>query len=96
MVHAGCDFVASIPRLGHECQDLLSPYDGMCVCTDYIRIPRVILSSERVGERGKGRDEVRNHLKSKGKIPITGGTEEVQTRVMLHHAGQRAYQHITN
>ena len=23
-------------RIGHECQDLLSPCDGMHVCTDYI------------------------------------------------------------
>ena len=40
MVHAGCVFVAGIR---HECQDLLSPCDGMrCAQTR----PRFILSSE--------------------------------------------------
>ena len=33
MVHAGCVFVA-FTHLGHECQDLWSPCDGMHVSTD--------------------------------------------------------------
>ena len=33
MVYAGCAFVA-LTHLGHECQDLLSPCDGMHVYTD--------------------------------------------------------------
>ena len=26
--------LSTFPSLGHECQDLLSPYDGMHVCID--------------------------------------------------------------
>ena len=34
MVHAGCVFLPAFNRLGHKCQDLLSPCDRMQVCTD--------------------------------------------------------------
>ena len=45
MVHNGCIFVASFTRLGHECQDLLSPCDRMHVCTDYTSIYALIQKS---------------------------------------------------
>ena len=44
-------------RLGHECQDLLSPRDGMHVCTEFFFF------------FGNG---VKTHLNSKGKVPSTG------------------------
>ena len=31
----GVFLLPAFTRLGHECQDLLSPCDGMHVCTDY-------------------------------------------------------------
>ena len=35
MVHAGSGFfLLAFTRLGHDCQDLLSPCDGMHVCID--------------------------------------------------------------
>ena len=58
-------------HLGHECLDLLSPCDGVHVCT------RFILSSERV-ENG-----VRTHVNSKGKNPLyrkEGGTRDTASR----------------
>ena len=60
----GVFLLLAFTRPGHECQDLLSPCDGMHVFT--IR-PRFILSSERVF----GGNGVRNHVNSKGKIPST-------------------------
>ena len=63
----GVFLLPAFTRLGHECQDLLSPCHGMHVCTDYR--PRFILSSERVFLGGNG---VRTHVNSKGKISSTG------------------------
>ena len=34
MVHAGVFLLPAFAHLGHECQGLLSPCDGMHVCTD--------------------------------------------------------------
>ena len=54
--------------LGCECQDLLSPCDGMHVCTDLISVYTLIRKL-----LGNG---VRTHVNSKGKIPFTGGSNE--------------------
>ena len=45
MVHVGCVLLPAFTRLGHECQDLLRPCDGMHECTER---PQFILSSKRV------------------------------------------------
>ena len=68
----GAFFLPTFTHLGHECQDLLSPCDGI-MCAQ-IR-PRFILSSERVMG-----NEVGTNVNSKGKIPSTGGSEEGRTR----------------
>ena len=34
MVHAGCVLLLAFTHVGHECLDLLSPGNGMHVCTD--------------------------------------------------------------
>ena len=69
----GVFLLLAFTHLGHECQALLSPCDGILVCTDYR--PRFILSSKRVLGNG-----VRAHANCKGKIPSTGGSEECGTR----------------
>ena len=55
--------------LGHECHDLLSP----CYCSLYSYLKEFW---------GNG---VRNHVNPKGKIPSTGGSEEVQIRSAASH-----------
>ena len=54
MVHAGCFFVClfvfvclltAFTRQEHECQDLLSPCDGLHVCTDYTSVYTLIPKS---------------------------------------------------
>ena len=62
--------VFSLPaftRLGHECQDLFSPCNGLDLGLCFH--PKEFW--------GNG---VRTHVNSKGKIPSTGGSEEVRTR----------------
>ena len=60
----GACWVAAFTRLGYECQDLLSPCDGMHVCTDWT-------STHTLIRRSFGGNGVRNHVNSKGKIPST-------------------------
>ena len=84
----GVILLPAFTRLGHECQDLLSPCDGMHNICAYTR-PRFILSSERVVllcfvfvlfflfcfvfvVGGGGGGGVRTYVNSKGKIPSTG------------------------
>ena len=79
--------VFSLPaftRLGHECQDLLSPCDAVHVTLCAQTRPGFILSFKRVFGDG-----VRTHVNSKGKIPST------RKPMTLHQAGQRA-EHTTN
>ena len=57
--------------LGHECRDLLSPYDGMHVCTDKTSVYTIYSHPKKILGNG-----VRIHVISKGKIPSTGGPEE--------------------
>ena len=72
IVHAGLVLLPAFTRLGHECQDLLSPCDGMHMCTDLTWAYTLIQKSFR----GNG---VRTHVNSKVKIPSTGGSEEDRT-----------------
>ena len=63
----GVFLLLAFTRLGHECQDLLSPCDGMHVCTDWTSLHTLI----RKSFLGNGvRNDVNN---SKGKIPSTQG-----------------------
>ena len=77
-------------RLGHECQDLLSPCGRMHVCTYKTSVYTLTQKSFW----GNG---VRTHVNSKGKMPSTEKKKTPQRRVeptTLHQAGQRA-QHTT-
>ena len=66
---ACCVFLLpAFTRLGYECQDLLSPRDGMHVCTDLVYT--LIRKTLGPGEGGGG--GVRTHVNSKGKMPCTG------------------------
>ena len=67
----GVFLLPAFTRLGHECQDLLSPFDEMHVCTAR---PRFILSPERVLWNG-----VRTHVTFKGKIPTTEAQRRVES-----------------
>ena len=58
-------------RLGHKCQDLLSPCDGIHVCTDETSVYTFI-------QKSLGRMELETN--SKGKIPSTEGSKEGRTR----------------
>ena len=78
--------------LGHECQDLLSPCDGMHVCTDSETRPWFILSFERVW----GGMKLELTLTPREKIACTGKKSQRRLKpMMLHQSGQRA-QHTTN
>ena len=59
----GVFLLPAFTRLGHECQDLLSPCNGMHVCTDWTSVCTLIRKFW-----GNG---VRTHVNSKGKIPST-------------------------
>ena len=75
-------------RLGYECQDLLSPCDGMHVCTDYTLVYTLIPKS--LG--GMESETILTLRKKKSPLP------EAQRRfkpATLHHAGQWA-QHTTD
>ena len=79
----GVFLLPAFTRLGHERQDLLSPCDGMHVCTDKTSVYTLI-------RKISGWNGVRTHVNSKGKIPSTGKNSP-QRRVeptMLHQAGQ--------
>ena len=74
-------------RLGHECQDLLSPCDGMHVCTDWTSVYTLIRKSF-------GGVELEPMLTPKKNPPPpspTGGSEEggtydvVSPRARMHH-----------
>ena len=41
----GVFLLLTFTRLGHECQDLLSPWDGLHVCTDWISVYTLIWKS---------------------------------------------------
>ena len=79
-------------RLGHECQDLLSPCDGN-TCVHRLHLGLYSHPKEF------WKNEVRTHVISKGNIPSTGKKKNLPQRrnepVTLHHVGQRA-QRTTN
>ena len=50
----GVFLLPAFTRLGHECQDLLSPCDGMHVCTDYTSVYTLIRKSWGFFGRGGG------------------------------------------
>ena len=60
----GVFLLPTFTRLGHECQDLLSPCDGM----QYVHRLYLGLYSHPKEFLGNG---VKIHLNSKGKIPST-------------------------
>ena len=66
----GVFLLPAFTRLGHERPDLLSPGNGIHVCTD------LGLYSHQKEFLGNG---FRNHVSSKGKIRSTGGSEEGRT-----------------
>ena len=41
MVHAGCVLLLAFTCVGHKCQDLLSPCDGMHMCTGFADVSQV-------------------------------------------------------
>ena len=45
MVHAGCVLLPAFARLGHECQDLWSPCDGMHVSIDHTSVYTLLQKS---------------------------------------------------
>ena len=69
----GVFLLPAFTLLGHECQDLLSPCDGMRVCTDWTSVYTVIRKSLR--ERGQNLCELQGE-----KSPLPEGSEEGQTR----------------
>ena len=88
----GVFLLLAFNRLGHECQDFLSPCDGMHVCTD-LGLYSHPKESFFLGGGGGG-VESETILTSREKITLP----ETQRRfkpAMLHHAGQRA-QHATD
>ena len=91
MVHAGCVSNSGIHpyRLRHEYQDLLSPWDGLHVCTDQTSVYTLI--------RKNFREWSQNPCKLQEKNPLFRKNSP-QRRIepmTLHQAGQRA-QHTTN
>ena len=63
----GVFLLLAFSRLGHDCQDLLSPCDE-CVCVE--TRPRLYYHPEEFLGNG-----FRTHVNSKGKIPSTGGSD---------------------
>ena len=56
-------------HVGHECQDLLSPCNGMHVCTDYTSVYTLI-------QKSFGGMESEPMLTPREKLPSTGSSEE--------------------
>ena len=69
----GVFLLPAFTRPGHECQDLLSPCNGMHMCTDGISVYTRI-------RKNLGGTESETMLTPREKIPSTGGREEVRTR----------------
>ena len=70
----GVFLLPALTRIGHECQDLLSPCDGMHMCAE--TRPRFILFSERVfGKLSQ------SPCKLQGKIPYTGKNSPEEDRI---------------
>ena len=61
----GVFLLPTFTRLGHDCQDLLSPCESMYVC----RLDHGLYSHPK---EFFGGNEVKTHVNSKGKIPSTG------------------------
>ena len=77
MCWLGVFLLPAFTRLGYECQDLLSPCDGM-----HVHKPDFGLYSHSKEFGGNG---ARAHVHSKGKFPFTRGSEEIQTRKAVSH-----------
>ena len=94
----GVFLLLALNLLGLECQDLLSPCDGMHVCPDETSVYTLTQKSWGRGGGGGGGDQDRTHVNSKGTIPSTGGKKQSQGRIepaKLHQAGQ-GIQHTTS
>ena len=76
-------------RLGHECQDLLSPRDRMHVCTDCTSVYTLIR------KRFWGMESEPMLAPRENPLYRKNPPQRRIEPVMLHHAGQRA-QHTTN
>ena len=79
-------------RLGHECNDVLSPCDGMHVSTDSTSVYTLIRKSFG------GVESEQAHIASKGKKSPLRKKKSPQSSIKpttLHQAGQRA-NHTTN
>ena len=81
-----CVLGVAFTGMGHECQDLLSPYDEMHVCTDYTFVYNLFRKSI-VGM------ESEPMLTPRKNSPVPEAQRSVEPTT-LHHTGQRA-QHTT-
>ena len=72
-------FLLAFTDLGHECQDLLSPCNGMHHCMWAQTRPQFILSSERVSGNG-----VKTHVNPKGKSPLLETQRRVELAMLCH------------
>ena len=70
----GVFFSPAFTRLGHECQDLWSPWDGMHVCTDYTSVYTLIRKSFG------GMGSLPMLTPGEKKIPSTGQTHDAASR----------------
>ena len=86
----GVFLLPAFTRLGHECQDLLSPCDGMHVCTDRTSVYSLI-------RKKFGGMESEPMLTPREKSPLPEKNYPLRRiePTTLHHAGQRA-QHTVN
>ena len=67
-------------RLGHECQDLLSPCDGMHVCTDWTTVYTLIRKSF-----GRMESEPMLTPREKSPLPEKSSSEEDRTHDPASH-----------
>ena len=77
MVHAWCVFVTGIHPSEHECQDLLSPCNGMHMCTDQTLVYTLT-------QKSFGGMESEPMLTQKEKSPLREAQRRVKP-VTLHH-----------
>ena len=85
----GVSLLLPFTRLGHECQDLLSPCEGMHMCTDWSLVYTLIRKSFWGME-----PEPMLTPREKSRLPENFPQRKIKP-MTLHQTGQRA-QHATN
>ena len=83
----GVFLLPAFTRLGHKCQDLLSPGDGMHVCTDWTLVYTLIQKSFYGMESEP-------MLTPREKSPLPEAQRRIEP-MTVHHSGQQA-QHTTD